>query len=365
MRYYAIEYDDLERFVTLVFRKCGLHEKESRKAAEVLLYADRKGFTTHGVANLSRIYVHKMLKGEIDPKARLKRVGGGKAVTVFDGDRGLGLLNGDAAMEAAIHGAKEYGVGVAVVRNSSHFGSAGYYSSKALRHQMVGISMTNLGAQAVAPPLGGLVNMLGTNPISVSVPTHDLPPYVLDMSTTVVATGKIKEAARQGKSIPDGWLVDHDGRSVMDPQMYLSGEGHLQFLGGKLETGGNKGYGLALLVDILCGILSGADVGPRPAVLRNHQATSQDINVGHFFLALNVSFFQEASSFESKMDEMLETLLMSPTQSNVEQVVYPGYPEAVNAKSSVLVDRVILESLIDLSDRLEIYLPCYREEEFV
>ncbi|RUT35705.1 Ldh family oxidoreductase [Paenibacillus zeisoli] len=353
-----VKKDRLHEFVTNVFKACGVDHDSSQMAASVLCYADENGFDTHGVTNLERIYVSRLLDGRVNPSAEQKVIAESPATAVIDANHGLGLSAGVRAMELAIEKAKQTGIGCVVVRNSSHFGSAGYYTGQALQAGMIGMAMTNLGTQTIARPLNGKVNMLGTNPIAVSAPAEKLPPFVLDMSTTVVATGKIRTAERRGESIPEGWLVDDNGEPVTDPAAYDQGTGHLQMLGGSLATGGAKGYGLALMVDILCGVLSGADVGPDPRLLEPEQsgAGQEDQNIGHFFLAIQVDAFRPKEEFTSHMDQMLQTLLDCPPVSSDRKVVYPGYLEASGrqATDEVAIDQSVFEQLERLGTKLNV-----------
>ncbi|GIQ68044.1 Ldh family oxidoreductase [Xylanibacillus composti] len=357
---------DLRRFVQAVFQSCGVPEPQSRTAAEVLCYADENGFDTHGVANLERIYVARLQDGRVDPLAAPAIVAETPATAVLDANDGLGLVAGARAMELAMEKARQTGIGCVVVRRSSHFGSAGYYTQQAQDAGMIGMAMTNLGSQTIARPLGGSVNMIGTNPIAVSAPAGQLPPFVLDMSTTVVATGKIRAAQRRGEAIPEGWLIDDEGQPVTDPRAYDEGTGHLQMLGGALETGGAKGYGLGLMVDIFCGILSGANVGPDPMLLRpeGQQQAKEDQNIGHFFLALHVEAFCPQAEFRTRMDSMLQTLLNCPAAAPATQVVYPGYLEAMGRRdgNQVQLDGAVFEQLASLAKRLGLNeLPMTRE----
>lgn len=353
-----IKRTDLREFVKEVFISCGMSEERSRTAAAVLCYADENGFDTHGVANLARIYAAQLQNGKMDPEAEFHIVSEMPGTAVIDANNGLGLVAGDYAMNLAIEKARKFGLGCVVVRRSSHFGSAGYYTSRALDAGMIGIAMTNLGSQTIARPLGGSINMLGTNPISMSAPSEKVPSFVLDMSTTVVATGKIRAAQRQGELIPEGWLIDDYGQPVRDPNKYDEGTGHLQLLGGLLETGGAKGYGLNLMVDILCGVLSGANVGPNPKLLQpgGYENSKVDQNIGHFFLALNVEAFRPLKEFQDQMDSMLQTLLNCPTAPGTKQVVYPGYLEALRRQTSdvVSIDRAVFEELSVLAQNLGI-----------
>ncbi|NPC91339.1 Ldh family oxidoreductase [Bacillus sp. WMMC1349] len=357
-----IQKNDLRRFIKEVFISQGLLEKHSQTAADVLCYADEHGFTTHGVTNLRNVYLERLMDRRINPKAEFSIAAESPGTAVIDAHHGLGLVAGDYAINVAIQKAKKVGVGCVVVRQSSHFGSAGYYTNLALKNGMIGIAMTNLGSQTIARPLGGSVNMIGTNPIAMSAPAKKVPPFVLDMSTTVVATGKIRDAQRRGESIPEGWLIDDYGQPQTDPNTYFEGTGHLQMLGGALATGGAKGYGLGLLVDILCGVLSGANVGPDPKILKAGQSDEQskkDQNIGHFFLALNVEAFRPLLEFQDQMDSMLETLLNCPTTSDSNQVVYPGYLESMRKNQSELVaiDRSVFEDLSRLGNQFDITIP--------
>ncbi|WP_051217526.1 Ldh family oxidoreductase [Paenibacillus assamensis] len=356
-----VQSEPLHQFVTKVFQACGVSENYSRTAADVLCYADEKGFDTHGITNLDRIYVARLQDGRINPQAEFSIETETLGTATLDAKQGLGLVAGARAMELAIEKARATGIGCVVVRNSSHFGSAGYYTAQALDAGMIGIAMTNLGSQTIARPLNGTVNMLGTNPIAVSAPAQHLPPFVLDMSTTVVATGKIRAAKLRDESIPEGWLIDEAGNPVTDPQAYEDGTGHLQMLGGSLATGGAKGYGLALVVDILCGILSGSHVGPSPKLLEKDGASHavEDQNIGHFFLAIQVEAFRPLLEFGTHMDNMLQTLLNCPTRSPEKKVVYPGYLEAQRSSSPIGIplDVHVYEQLLELADKLKIAAP--------
>ncbi|QYR23487.1 Ldh family oxidoreductase [Paenibacillus sp. sptzw28] len=358
---YEVKREDLRRFVAEVFNACGVSEDNSRTAADVLCYADENGFDTHGVINLERLYVARLQDGRINPAAEFIVKAETASTAVLDADHGLGLAAGAEAMDMAITKARGTGIGCVVVRQSSHFGSAGYYTSQALQAGMIGIAMTNLGSQTVARPLNGTVNMLGTNPIAMSSPAGVLPPFVLDMSTSVVATGKIRAAQRKGESIPEGWLIDDNGKAVTDPEAYDEGTGHLLMLGGSYETGGAKGYGLALMVDILCGMLSGANVGPDPRVLQpgGVQYAQEDQNIGHFFLAINVEAFRPYGEFVSGMDRMLQTLLHCPPNSSANKVQYPGYPEALKQRTgdTVALDQAVFNQLEQLAERLNVPAP--------
>jgi LDH2 family malate/lactate/ureidoglycolate dehydrogenase len=353
-----IDHVELRRWTAAVFRRLGATRRASREAAEALHYADVNGIDTHGVANLERIYVRKCETGEIDPTAAPALALSGGAVAVVDGRGGLGMVAAARAMRLAIRKAARYGIGAVAVRNSSHFGAAGYYSSLAMDAGMVGLAMTNLGGQAVAPPPGGLMPMLGTNPLSAAVPAGELPPFVLDMSTTAASAGKVRLAARRGEPAPPGWLADGDGRPALDPADYDRGTAFLQF------TGGHKGFNLAVLVDVLCGVLSGAAVGPSRST-----SGASDHNVGHFLLAINPRAFG-AAGFRGRMDEMLSSLLACPTASPAVSVRYAGCEEArINRQrreSGVPLDETLVASFVCLAARLGLpAFPRSKEREVI
>lgn len=312
---------DLVAFVAATFRACGLAPPAARDAARALCYADEVGLDTHGVVNLERIYVPRLLSGAIDPAAQPRIVAGAPALARIDGGGGLGLAVGTLAIDEAIARARRCGAGVAVVANSSHLGSVGYYAARAAAERMVGIAMTNLGGQAIAPPPDGLRPLLGTNPIAAAVPAGARPDFVLDMSTTVVSTGRVRAAARAGETVPEGWLVDAAGRPVTDPAAYDDGDAQLQWLGGSPATGGYKGFGLGLLVELLCAGLSGAQDAPSARARE-----VPDYDVGHFFLAIDPGAARPAADVEAGVGRMLDAVVACPARPGA-SVRYPGQPE--------------------------------------
>ena len=356
MRTFSITYRDLHTFVGRMFRAHGLTPEQSNEAADVLCYADLHGFDTHGICNLERVYLSQIQKGQISPTAKAEVVTSHGAVARVNGHNGLGLVVATQATDLAIARAREFGVGIVTVFQSSHFGSAGYYTYRMQKAGMIGLVMTNLGKQAlVRPPLGS-VALLGTNPLSAAAPANLLPPFLLDMSTSVVATGKIRAAQKKGEMVPAGWLIDDNDQPVTDPWAFDQGTGYLQLLGGKPETGVYKGYGLALLIDILCGVLSGAAVGPNTDRLRKSAAEeNDDQNIGHFFLALHIEAFRNLCEFKLQMQEMLQCLLDCPGQVADKSVLYPGYPEEKlhneRLTAGIPLDETTYLSLCDLAQR--------------
>src|SRR5215468_4861950 len=254
----VIPIEILREFSTRVFMHFGLPKKDAIQAAEVLACADLRGIDSHGVARLHS-YFDMLSLGRINPKPQVKVVHSTLSTATVDGDNGLGLVVGPQANQIAMEMAEKSGSGWASVRNTNHYGIAGYYVLKALERDLIGWAMTN--STKLVAPLWGAERMLGTNPIAVGFPGKLEPPIVIDMATSAAAYGKIEMARRSGNPIPSGWGIDSHGQVTTDPEQTVAG-GALLPLGSDREMGGHKGYALASMVDILCCILSGANWGP-------------------------------------------------------------------------------------------------------
>jgi len=355
-----IPLDTLRGFAQEALRHSGLTPEAAGTAAEVVVYADEHGFTTHGTNALAGIYSPRLLDGRINPKAVPRTVVETPSSAVIDGDRGLGLVTTTLATDLAVRKARQTGIAMVAVRNSSHFGSAGYYAHRATEAGLIAIAMTNCGAQGVAPPLGGLTRMLGTNPLAVAAPAPGGAPFVLDMSATTVATGRIRAAQREGRQVPEGWLVTPDGSPVTDPDAFFEGKADVTWLGGSVATGGAKGYGLALLVDLLCGPLAGASYGPTPDLLEDGDERP-DTDIGHTVIAIDPAAFGAAESFGAGARQLLDTVSACPPAVPGRAVTYPGAPEAARAEESAregvaLPDHVAAQ-LVALAERLDLATP--------
>jgi LDH2 family malate/lactate/ureidoglycolate dehydrogenase len=315
--------DDVKRFVVRLMKQVGVPSEDGTAVADVLLAADLRGIDSHGVARLRR-YVDGVRDGLMNasPNIRLERESPCSAAV--DADGALGQVAGSYAMNLAIEKAAKSGIGVVTVRDSNHYGIAGYYSMLALERDMMGVSMTNARARVV--PTFARTGFFGTNPISVAVPAKEERPWVLDMATSVVPEGKVEVYNRLGKALPEGWVVDEGSvpnRDAADVLEMLRSDrlGGILPLGGfGEELSGHKGYGLGLLVDILCGVLSGADYGLNISI-----ATSR--NLGHFFAALRIDLFQDADAFKSEMDEMIRALKGMPKADGHDRIWIHGEKE--------------------------------------
>lgn len=332
--------DSLHAFYVSAFRAMNVPAEHSRICADGLHYADLHGIRTHGAGALNRLYLRMLRDGEVEAKAEPEIVRDNEATALVDGGNGLGFVGAEFGLREAVRRARRFGVGAVSVRNSSHCGCMGWYTGLASADGAIAIASTNLGVQGVMPPPGGLDRLLGTNVIAAGAPAGTMPPFSLDMSAAVVATGRIRLARDRGESVPDGWLADDGGRPVTDPQAYFDGGAQLQFLGGAPITGGYKGYGLAILADVLCGVLGGAGVGPAPSAGDGRE----DADIGHFFLAIDVSAFRDVDEFLPDMDRMLGALRGSRPARPDRPVSYPGLPE--HEYRSGLDNRIPLPSAV-------------------
>src|SRR5947209_19906209 len=263
--------ESLREFATRIFLHFGVSQQDAAQAADVLLCADLRGIDSHGVARLHS-YFELLQEGRINPQPRVKVIRSTASTATVDGDNGLGLVVGPQANRMAMDLAEKSGTGWVSVCNTNHFGIAGYYVLKALERDLIGWAMTN--STKLVAPVWGAEPMLGTNPIAIAFPAKQEPPIVIDMATSAVALGKIEMALRKGSPIPPGWGLDRHGSPTTRPEDIING-GSLLPLGSDPERGSHKGYCLAMMVDILSAVLSGANWGPFtvPFVLRNEIPT--------------------------------------------------------------------------------------------
>ncbi|HUG52841.1 MAG TPA: Ldh family oxidoreductase [Vicinamibacteria bacterium] len=340
----------LHEFCAGVLRHLGVPEAEARLAADVLSAADRRGIDSHGVARL-RTYYDLLSVGRINPRPRPRIVRETPSTATVDGDNGLGLVVGPWANQVAMDKAAAAGTGWVSVCHTNHYGIAGYYVMKAAERDMIGWSMTNT-TRGVAP-LWGAERMLGTNPIAIGVPAGEEPPFVLDMATCTVAYGKIEMAEREGSPIPLGWAIDADGYPTTDPRKMIEG-GALTPLGSEREHGGHKGYGLAVAVDVLTAVLSGANWGPfaPPFALRQSDPPRWvGKGIGHFFGAMRIDAFRDPDEFKAHMDDFLRTLRATRPAPGTSGPLVAGDPErAAQAERDVHGVPVVAAVLDDLRD---------------
>ncbi len=324
----------LSPFVSNIFQAYGLPKKEAEICTSVLIESDLRGIPSHGVARLKR-YTDGMDSGLIKAEARPEIIMEGPATATVDGNGGLGQIIGHFGTELAILKAKNTGVGVVSVRNSNHYGIAGYYAQMMLRKELLGISMTN-SAPLVVPTFGKEM-VIGTNPISLAAPTNKQEPFFLDMATSVVPRGKLEVYEREAKELPQGWAVDESGKTTHDAGQVLHNMlnrigGGILPLGGEGELfSGYKGYGMAVLVDILSGVLSGGAYANR--VYAKKDGKTVPPNVCHFFLALDIKRFVDAEIFKRNMDDLILLLKNSEKASGQNRIFVHGEKEYENYRN--------------------------------
>ena len=350
-KYFTIKDSYLRDFTTNVFLHLGVPEIEAKQAADVLARADLRGIDSHGVARL-RTYVDMFKIGRINPKPNIKIIREKKSVATVDGDSGLGLVVGPKANEIAMEKAAQFGSGWVSVCNTNHYGIASYYSLKALERDMIGWSMTN--SSKIVVPLWGAERRLGTNPIAIAFPGFENPPIVIDLATSVVAFGKVEIANRQGKKIPEGWIIDAAGNPSTAPEDVYSGG--LLPLGGTREMGGHKGYCMSAMVDILTCVLSGANWGPfAPPFAIFEEAPKESVGkgIGHFFGAMEIDGFEDVEVFKKRIDHWIEVFRSTKPIPGKEAVLIPGDPEheaeKIRTKEGIPVIQAVVNDLKQIS----------------
>jgi L-2-hydroxycarboxylate dehydrogenase (NAD+) len=338
----TVDHKKLADFNTRALLKVGVPQEDAQITASILVATDLRGIDSHGAARFA-LYIRGLKEGRINPKPETRIFSRAPATAIMDGDRGLGFVVGYRAMMEAIRRAEATGAGFVTVRNSSHFGAGGNYSMMALPHDMIGISMTVGGNGMVAP--GSRGRGVGINVISIAAPTGESAPFVLDMATTVVASGKLEIAIREGKNIPEGWAVDEKGKPATDPKNYKEAQGALLPLGGRTETGAYKGFGLAVAVDILCSVLSGS------------MANAKTMG-NHFFGALRIDGFIPAEDFKRAMDEMAKGYRSLPKAPGVERITLAGEPEQEienrRRREGIPLHPAVIASLRQIAKELDI-----------
>lgn len=341
----------LRAYTEDVFRAIGCSDEHAQMAADVLLLADLRGIDSHGVARLSG-YVRLWEAGRVNAKPKMKIVRETPSTATLDGDGGLGLITAQKGMEIALEKSEKAGSGWVSILNSNHFGIAAYHALKATQLDQIGMALTN--ASPLVAPTYSSERMLGTNPICYTIPAGKFEPVVIDMATSTAANGKLQIAEREGKSIPDGWVQDADGNVSNDPSELKSG-GALLTLGSSRETGGHKGFGLSAWVDIMCGVLSGANYGPWVPPFVSFLPLAENMpgkGIGHFVGAMRVDGFREIDEFKENMDHWIDRFKNAKTAEGQDSVIIPGEPEADFHKTRVVEGIPLIQSVYDALEEL-------------
>ena len=336
----------LEDFTARALQAVGISALESRSIAALMTRADLQGSDGHGVFRLPQ-YIRRIKGGAVNVKPDIRVVREAAGMALVDGDNGMGHLVMRFATGKAIEKAKSAGVAWAGVKWSNHAGPASLYAGMPLEHDMAGLYLA-VGNANHLPPWGGLDMLLSTNPIAVAVPAGEEPPIVLDMATTVAAYGKVKTKAQRGETMPEGWMMDRQGRPLTDPKR--ANEGFL------LPIGGYKGYGLALIFGLLAGTLNGAAMG-KDVVDFNADDTTPT-NTGHVIVAINVEAFQPVADFKKSVDALIRDIRASQRLPGVDRIRLPGEgsraARADRMKNGIPLSAPLAASLNQLAGELRI-----------
>lgn len=319
----VFSYASLKKFTARIFLAMGCSQQHTQTAAKVLIDADLRGIASHGIGRLMG-YVQLWEKQKINTAPTIQITHETPSTAVIEGDKGLGLVVAPHAMEVAIKKATKVGTGWVAVKNSNHYGIASFHAMLALEKDMIGLSMTN--ASPLVAPTFSTERLLGTNPIAVAIPADKYPPFIADFATTTVANGKLTILQQQGKEIPLGWLQDEKGVPTNDPTILKKG-GSLLPLGSDFLHGSHKGYALGAIVDILSGILSGANYGPWVPPFVNFlrpPANTVGEGVGHFLGAIRIDAFRPVIDFKKHMDQWIARFRAARVVEGCEQVRIPG-----------------------------------------
>jgi len=312
----AVQYfipEQLERFVAQIFEQAGLPAEDASVVADGLVAANLRGIDSHGVSRIP-MYLTRLAREVVNPRPNITVERVASAVALVDGDNGMGFMPARRAMDEAMALAKDAGIGFVGVRRSTHYGMAAIYVLQAIKKGYIGFAWTN--SSPAIPAWGGRTAFLGAAPLAAAIPGGHTP-YVLDMAMTVIARGKIRLAAMHGEQIADGLALDADGHPTRDAKK--------AFEGVCLPFGGVKGAALSMLMDLMCGVLTGANyAGAVKSLYFDH---SEPQNVGHVCIAIRPDLFMPKDQFEARMDHFVDTLKAQPRAADVEEILMPGEPE--------------------------------------
>ena len=333
----------LKEFCINVLIRTGIKIKDAEIITDSLIFAELRNISSHGIVRLST-YVERIEKGVVNPNAEMVYLVNEGAIALLDANNGMGQVAGYMAMSKSINIAQDYGIGMVVVKNSNHFGVASYYSMIASEKGMIGIVLTN--ASPAIAPYGTKTPILGTNPLTVAIPAGKEKPIVLDMSMSTAARGKIRLNALKNQDIPFGWALDEDGNPTTDSKKALKGS--------LLPIGGVKGSALSLIIDILCGILSGTSL---IGEVKNITDMSGPSKTGHVFMTIEIKKFISEDIFTGSIDLSINSIKSLPPL-NENKIYMPGEIEMnlmeERKKKGIPLDIEVINSLNNLAERYNV-----------
>ncbi len=352
-----VDFDTLTNFMIEVFKKVGVPEDDAKICADVLIKSDKRGIDSHGIGRFKPIYIDRINDGIINPKTTFEIIRESPTTAVVDGHNGMGQVIAYRSMKIAIDKAKKYGMGMVAVRNSNHYGIAGYYALMASDAGMIGITGTN--ARPSIAPTFGVENMLGTNPLTIAFPTDEEFPFCIDCATSITQRGKIEVYERLGKEMPRGWVIDENGNSKTDPHVVLDdlikGRAALTPLGGIGEDGGGyKGYSYATVVEVLSSALA---QGAYLKSLLGYDENGKKVpyKLGHFFIAINIENFVDLEDFQKTAGDIMKKLRNSKKMPGHDRIWTAGEKEQdaylYRKDKGVPVDPVLQKQIKELVEK--------------
>ena len=355
-----VSWDLIGNFMISAFEKVGVPSEDAKICADILMESDKRGIDSHGCNRLKPIYIDRIKAGIQNPLTKFELIRETPTTAVVDGHDGMGMVIAHKSMNMAIEKAKKYGMGMVAVRNSTHYGIAGYYTTMATKENMIGITGTN--ARPSIAPTFGVENMLGTNPLTFGMPTDEEFPFVLDCATSVTQRGKIEYYARTGKDTPEGMVISRDGKSMTDSNQILidlvKGNAALAPLGGiGEELAGYKGYGYASVVEILSAALqAGSYMKMLSGIGDNGEKTPY--HLGHFFIAIYTEAFMGADEFKKITGNILRELRSSVRAPGEDRIYTAGEKEYLawleRKDKGVLIGEAVQKELIEIRDSLNL-----------
>lgn len=341
---YLVDAESLEAFISAMLEKVGVPAADGEIVAGSLVSADARGMNSHGVLRLS-VYIRRLQQGGFKADSKGTVVAETAATMLIDGGEGLGSVLTAHAMEVAIAKAKATGIAAVGIRNSNHNGENAYYVKRAIAQDMIGIATTN--GSPIMPVWGGKTMLTGPLPIAIGVPTAEELPILLDAALGMSSRGKILYYAEKGMSLPDGWLVDAEGRPTNDPNWVKNG-------GWILPIGGHKGWGLILACEILSGLLTGGQFGKELTNLYDDLDTPQ--RNGHFVIAVNIASFTDVACFKARMDEYIRIMKASELAPGTEEILMPGEieyrKEQTQRAEGIIISRSVIDEIISVAKSL-------------